>query len=135
MFFFLSYPLQHGEQRHDTLLKLLVYHGALSFDPQKPESSLKIPNRVVAERIARCIIQWGELAEGDIAHCLRSLGDDMNVIRLLDMYRHLLSTYTDPHFLNARENVHADMMFSMLFNCPIVQPRREYFITKVSGFC
>ncbi|KAK0449480.1 hypothetical protein EV421DRAFT_1900162 [Armillaria borealis] len=74
------------------LLKLLVYYGVLSFDPHEPTKLLRIPNHTVAAQVAASIMEWGGLCTTDLTHALQALGDPMNVIRVLDMYRLMLAT-------------------------------------------
>ncbi len=105
-----------------------MYYGVLSFDPHEPTKFLRIPNHTVATQVAANIMEWGDLCAAGLAHALQALNDPINVIRVLDMYRHMLATDVFKH--GSCSYYHHEKKLKEHAGCTVFRPIQQHAITS-----
>jgi hypothetical protein len=128
-----SYPFENEVGDNCSWLTLLVYLGCLTFHPEKPTMHLKIPNRVVADRIALAVLEkYGLMNSFRIA--LRRLLDDGDIAGTLGCYRDLMMQrdITVRDLTRKSEIHHRDYFYFCFLRNRHLIPCEELQITNVS---
>jgi hypothetical protein len=110
----------------------MVYFGALTFYPEDPVNSLKIPNKVAASRIASVVLERYQLSQSLIV-ALKTLVGDGDIKQVLSCYRDLM-TQRDVTFnglTKMDEEKHRDSFYFSLLRNHYLLPYAEFQAKKV----
>ena len=113
-------------------LSLMIYFGGLTFHPEDPENYLKIPNKIVAQRIAEAVLERYGLHESFNA-ALENLNLYGEIEPVLSCYRDLMvQRDVGLYDFEKSEEIHLDSFHFSLLQNHILQPQSEFKVTKVT---
>lgn len=109
----------------------MVYMGGLTFDPEDPSKSLKIPNLVAAKRFGHALLSRINLYQS-ITNALRFLSESGNIKDVLTGYRRLIQQRDVGNFaFRKTEENHRDSIWYTILENPALTPKAEYRVRKV----
>ncbi|KAL1919970.1 uncharacterized protein VTP21DRAFT_1116 [Calcarisporiella thermophila] len=127
--------LMGTEKSEAAWLSFMRYIGGLTYDSQRPEKYLRIPNNITLKQFALAILDRYQLRVTDIESALQSIASSGNILHLMSCYQRLMSSrdvgYDD---FKKNEEQHRDSLYFSVFKNPLLRQRSvEFRITKANG--